>query len=188
MNEEEIIKRVLQGEKALFEILVKKYFNRAYAKAFSLLLNREDAEDIAQESFISAYVSLATLRDHRKFAQWVSGIVNRKSIYFLRKKVKKNEFFEGIYQENATHTVQHSSENPEERDSADEKRRVVLHELSCLPVKYREVIYMRYFKGCTYQEIADFMGLTKSGVDTRIQRARSLFQQRLKKKGIADEM
>ena len=189
MNEEEIIRRILEGETELFEQLVKRYHRLAYARALGILLRHEDAEEITQESFISAYIALATLRDRGKFAHWLSGIVRRKAIYFLRKKGKKGEFIEGLTHEFATNLEEGQSDNgPENAHVAEERERIIVEELAKLPDKYREVIYMRFYKNFTYQEIADFLGLTKSGVDTRLQRARSMLEHRLKARGMSYEM
>ena len=50
--------------------------------------------------------------------------------------------------------------------------------------KYREVLYLRYFRNCSYQEIGDMLGMTKSGVDTRLQRARVKLEKRLRARGL----
>jgi RNA polymerase sigma factor (sigma-70 family) len=183
---EEIIARVLQGEKDLFEVLVAKYYNLAFVRAFNLLFSHEDAEEIAQESFIAAFMGLGTLREPAKFPHWLGGIVRRKAIYFLRKKVRKNEFLEGITVAHATSiTEEQSYDGPEQLHVDAERTQIIQDELAALPEKYREVIYMRYFQNCSYQEIGDFLGLTKSGVDTRLQRARAILEQKLKTKGLS---
>ena len=189
MDESELIGRILQGEKELYEALVKRYHDLAYARAYSVLFSRQDAEEIAQESLIAAYLALGTLRDRAKFGHWLSGIVRRKTVYFLRKKVKKSEIFEGLYENLATSLVEEQSyESPDAKQLALERQKIIAEEIASLPDKYREVIYMRYYRNCSYQEIGDFLGLTKSGVDTRLQRARAQLMRKLKARGISDEM
>jgi len=186
LSEEELIRRILSGEKELFRVLVERYYDMAYARAAALVLDREDAEEIAQESFITAYAFLGTLRDPSRFAAWLGGIVKRKAVYFLRKKVKKQEFFEGLKHEAATYTMEGGPADPEARGLEEERRRIIAEELAALEPKYREVLYMRYFKDASYKEIADFLGLTPSGVDSRLERARARLLKRLKKRGISE--
>ncbi|MFC1582608.1 RNA polymerase sigma factor, partial [Planctomycetota bacterium] len=136
--------------------------------------------------FIAAFMGLGTLREPGKFAHWLGGIVRRKTIYFLRKKVRKNRFLEGITAAHATNSTEGQSyDGPEEQHVDAERSRIIQEELAALPEKYREVVYMRYFRNCSYQEIGDFLGLTKSGVDTRLQRARAILAQKLKAKGVS---
>jgi len=162
----------------------------AYARALGLVLNREDAEEIVQDSFLTSYTCLDNLRDTSRFAAWLGGIIHRKSVYFLRKKIKKRENIEGIAPEDATLQVKeaHESQEPAEQEMLNERRKIIEQELAGLDRKYREVIYMRYYKGSSYREIADFLGITPSGVDSRLHRARAKLQDRLKKRGITYEL
>lgn len=190
MDEEDIITRVLNGEKELFNILVKRYYNMAYARALGLVLNREDAEEIVQDSFLTSYTCLDNLRNTSRFAAWLGGIVHRKSVYFLRKKIKKRENIEGITAEHATLQVKdaYKGRGPAQQEILNERAKIIEQELAGLDKKYREVIYMRYFRGSSYREIADFLGMTPSGVDSRLQRARAKLQERLRKRGITYEL
>jgi RNA polymerase sigma-70 factor (ECF subfamily) len=152
-------------------------------------MNYEDAEEVTQESFITGYISLRTLRDKSKFGHWIGGIVRRKSIYFLRKKVKKRENLECLRQDFATElTERQNVESPLESEIDEERRKSVLEAVLALPEKYREVIYMKYYRNLSYMEIGGFLGLTKSGVDTRLQRARTRLKAVLGQKGIHYEL
>lgn len=180
---------MLNGEKGLFKILVKKYYSMAYARAVSMVMHRQDAEGIVQDSFLTAYTCLDNLRDTARFSAWLGGIVRRKSIYFLRKKIKKQKNIEGIAPEHATLRVKDTgTDDPEMQEIRNERRKIIAEELENLDEKYREVLYMRYFEDASYREIAEFLGITPSGVDSRLRRAREGLQARLRKRGIDDEL
>ncbi len=189
IEEKQLISRILAGEKELFETLVEKYHDLAYVRAFALLLNREDAEETVQESFITAYMSLRTLRDRGKFGYWIGGIVRRKSIYFLRKKVKNRENLECLKEDFATQLVEKQKKDSSlETQIDDERSQILVKAVLSLPEKYREVVYMKYYRNLSYRDIGRFLGLTKSGVDTRLQRARARLKTLLEARGISYEL
>jgi RNA polymerase sigma-70 factor (ECF subfamily) len=186
VDEQEIIQRVLAGDKECFSLLVDKYYDLAFGRAFSILFSREDAEDVAQDSLLTAFISLKTLKDRRKFSYWLGGIVRRKSIYALRKKIRKREKSECFEHDFATQFAEKKSTGQGlEASIGQERTRAVAEAVAALPRKYREVIYMRYYRNFTYEQIGGFIGLTKSGVDTRLQRGRARLRKKLKAKGIS---
>lgn len=85
-TESEIIARVLRGERQHFAELVKRYQNFVFTIALRYAPIREDAEEIAQDSFVKAYKALKDFRGDSKFSTWLYTIVNSTSITFLRKK------------------------------------------------------------------------------------------------------
>src|SRR4051812_35422521 len=85
-TDSEIISRVLRGEDQLYSELVKRYQNFVFTIALKYTPLREDAEEIAQDSFVKAYRALKDFRGDSKFSTWLYSIVNSTSITFLRKK------------------------------------------------------------------------------------------------------
>src|SRR5215475_11727327 len=86
LTDTEIIKRILQGEQALFAQLVQKYQQYVFTLVLRFTDNREDAEEIAQDIFVKAYRSLADFRGESKFSTWLYTIATTTCITFLRKK------------------------------------------------------------------------------------------------------
>jgi RNA polymerase sigma factor (sigma-70 family) len=82
----EIIRRILQGEQALFAQLVDRYQQYVFTLVLRFTDNREDAEEISQDVFVKAYRSLADFRGESKFSTWLYTVVRTSCITFLRKK------------------------------------------------------------------------------------------------------
>ena len=185
MTDAELIGLVLAGAREHYAVLVGRYYDRICALAMSTLFSREDAEEAAQETFLAAYLSLNALRDPDRFAPWLAGIVRRKAIYALRKKIKSRKKVEGLASFKATVTPEEQIHaDPMDEQAGRERQAAITEELRDLAHKYREVLYLRYFRNCSYQEIGDVLGMTKSGVDTRLQRARVKLEKRLRARGI----
>jgi RNA polymerase sigma-70 factor (ECF subfamily) len=85
MSDEEIIRHCLQGEKIAFERIVEKYKGKAMALALNILGNWEDAEDICQETFAKAFLSLKSFDPQRDFQNWIYSILYNSSIDRIRK-------------------------------------------------------------------------------------------------------
>lgn len=82
----DLIAQVLQGKQQAFAVLVDRYRNMVFTVAYRLVNNREDAEELAQSTFVKAYRSLADYRGDAKFSTWLYTIVNSLGLSFLRKK------------------------------------------------------------------------------------------------------
>ena len=86
LTDNEIISRVLAGERELYSELVKRYQNFVFTVSLKYTPVREDAEEIAQDVFVKAFRYLGDFRGDSKFSTWLYSIVNSTSITFLRKK------------------------------------------------------------------------------------------------------
>jgi len=86
LTDTELIRKILQGEQALFAQLVERYQNYVFTLVLRFTDNREDAEEISQDIFVKAYRSLADFRGESKFSTWLYTIVRTSCITFLRKK------------------------------------------------------------------------------------------------------
>src|SRR5215471_2102665 len=85
-SDSEVLSRVLQGDQQAYAEIVKRYQSFVFTIALRYTPNREDAEEIAQDSFVKAYRSLADFRGDSKFSTWLYTIVRTSCITFLRKR------------------------------------------------------------------------------------------------------
>ncbi len=85
-QDEQIINRILNGEQSAFALLVERYQNYVFTLVLRFTDNREDAEEIAQDTFVKAYRSLADFRGDSKFSTWLFTITRTTCLSFLRKK------------------------------------------------------------------------------------------------------
>jgi len=81
-----LISRILEGDSGAYDILVRKYQGAVFGLAYHLVGNREDAEDLAQEAFLQAYLHLNQLKERDKFASWLRQITANLCRMWLRQK------------------------------------------------------------------------------------------------------
>ena len=160
------IERVLKGDTQYFSYFVDKYKDIVYSIAFKVLRNREDAEEMAQESFVKAFKSLHTFKGSAKFSTWLYRITYNSCISETRK--KKFKFV-------STDDVQVSDE-PEEMnlDGIPEENRAkyVKAALDKLPEDEYLLILLYYFEDKSIEEIGEIKRMSESNVKIKLFRAR----------------
>lgn len=185
-GDKELVERTRSGDRDAYRQLVEKYQQRAFAIAFEMLRNREDAEDVVQESFVKAYLSLADYRGDASFYTWLYRIVYNMTIDFKRKiarrggpalefdEVKSVEQGEGLLQE------LHRRDGPEEMAVRKEQAQHIQKVLSEISDEHRTVVVLREIDGMNYDQIAKVLGISKGTVMSRLHYARKRLQQGLK--------
>lgn len=160
------IERVLKGDTQYFSYFVDKYKDVVFSIALKVLRNREDAEEMAQESFVKAFKSLHTFKGEAKFSTWLYRITYNNCISEVRK--KKLKFV-------STDEVQISDE-PEEMDldgiPAENRAKYVKAALEKLPEDEYILILLYYFEDKSVDEISEITGLTASNAKVKLFRAR----------------
>lgn len=169
-NDEALITEVLKGNQEAFAILVDKYKSGLYRMLLGMGANHQDAQDLAQETFINAYQKLRDHESQSSFSAWLYAIaINR----FRSLKRRKTSGFAGssLVQE------KDHAPNPEEQYMRKEDELEMQKKLSKLPERYRIVLLLRYTNELTYEEICAITGMSMHQVKNRLFRAR----QKLKK-------
>lgn len=172
----EIIKSVLEGNKDMFSHLVDRYQQMIFGYAFHLCRNRATADDLTQETFITAYKSLDRLKEPGAFPGWMLGILKNK--------------YRNLARDNKIPTIPLSElgidlpdSGQQETFSQDDLDKIVKYVYS-LPEKYKEVILLKYVKDFSYKEIADILGIPVSTVTMRLIYGRKLLVEKAKKDGL----
>src|SRR4051812_11204519 len=93
-SDRELVERSRAGDRASFGLIIARYEHRVYAAGRSLLHHREDAIDVAQETFLQAYLSLGTLRDESLLAGWLCGIALTLGKAWLRRTLRRHRLWE----------------------------------------------------------------------------------------------
>lgn len=183
-SDSELVKKTLAGNTASFGTLVERYKNRVYNIAYRMLNNPEDAEDIAQEVFISAYKSLHNFDTQKRFEPWICRIANNLCIDFLRRRkyqsVSLNE--NGGYLDEEANVIQIPDKSPGPHKLAEntELKEIMERTISELPPKYRIALMLRYIEDFTYSEIADALDMSVETIKTHIHRGREMLKKRLR--------
>jgi RNA polymerase sigma-70 factor (ECF subfamily) len=166
LHERNLAVRARTGEPKAFDALVALYTGRIYTHLYRLLRNREEAEDITQETFLRAYRYIAGFDHTRSFRNWLYAIATNAGIDALR--VRKNRGNTIPFDE----LVENKRENTgEAKPTAELKDR--LHEaVNRLPARTASLVHLHYYEGMTIGECAGLLGMTESAAKVALHRAR----------------
>jgi RNA polymerase sigma-70 factor (ECF subfamily) len=155
VTDAECVTRVLAGESAAFETLVRRHARAAYAVAFALLRDADEAEDISQDAFVRAFDRLGQCRDPERFGRWLLRIVRNQS--FKRRAWLTVRRTAGVKLAAATP----APGTPEDALQRSELRRTLLAALGGLRANQRTVILLYDLEGYSHREIAERIGVSE---------------------------
>lgn len=179
-----IITHCRKGDSEAFQVLVERYQKRMLNMAYRVLDDYEDACDVVQESFISAYKALPRFRGDSTFSAWLAAIVMNHSRNRLKQ--KKTRARRESVSLNAPRDPDNDGsvfELPAENESAQERlekmelERRVQHCINTLSHDYREVVVLRDIQGLSYDEISTVLRLSDGTVKSRLFRARDALKE-----------
>lgn len=178
LEDETLVKRSLDGDNDAFTRLVGKYQNMVFCCAFSVLENFHDAEDIVQETFLKAYISLRQLSNAAKFRGWLYGIARNLSYNLRKRKSKQVVSSPDVLLEDMNRM---SLEKHRDEELSTELKDAI----ASISEKQRAPLLLS-LAGYSYQEISGFLGVRESTVRGRIARAKqslkSIFLNELEQK------
>jgi RNA polymerase sigma-70 factor (ECF subfamily) len=181
--EAELIASILGGNTDLFHDLVRPYERTVFAMAVGLLRNDQEAEDIAQETFLKALRSLHTWRAEAKFSTWLISIaLNEVRGRLRRAQAVPFEPLESTPSETrriAPELLRDWREVPSEALERREVWQLVQDAVTELPLIYREVFLLRDVEELSVNETAEALDITIASVKVRLHRARIMLQKRL---------
>jgi RNA polymerase sigma factor (sigma-70 family) len=160
------IEKVLEGQTGYFSFLVEKYQDIVFSIALKVLKNREDAEEMAQESFVKAYRSLHTYRSKAKFSTWLYRITYNTCISETRKRKNIIAYTDDIKINDEGEEMNFDGLSEENRE------KYVKAALEKLPHDEYTLILLYYFKDQSVEEISKVTGITISNTKVKLHRAR----------------
>lgn len=177
MGQEELLERARNGDDEAFSLLIENYEKYVYNVILRIVEEKEEAKDIAQETFIKAYMSIKTFRKDSSFRTWIYRIAVNTAMDYLRKKVRsKVNLVTAAEDELEIKSFQTAEEVIEQKLTVEMVRR----EISKLPVDYKIALILRDIEGMNYEEIASILKVNLGTVKSRIWRARNLLRERIK--------
>jgi RNA polymerase sigma-70 factor (ECF subfamily) len=181
--DEDVVKRVLAGETALYEILMRRYNQRLYRVARSILRNDVDAEDVMQEAYVRAYQHLNQFAVEAKFSTWLTKIAVYEALGRLRRQGRTENLDSVLDSDRHVMARMTSDTRDPERQAYDHELRVVLEgAVDSLPEIYRMVFVLRSVEGLSVAETAGCLDIGAEAVKTRLHRARSLLRKDLQER------
>ena len=175
-QEELLLEKSKAGDVEAFEKLIEIYQKKIFNLAYRMIGNFDDANDLAQETFIRVFRSIASFKGQSAFSTWIYRITTNVCLDELRKRKNKKEMSldAEIQLEDGEMKRQIMSDDPlpDEVAERDEIRSIVSGAIDSLPEDQRLVITLRDIQGLSYDEIADVLDCPSGTVKSRINRAR----------------
>jgi len=182
LDDNQLVKLIQAGEVDLFAAIIERYQGKLFAYLYRLIGNREEAEDLLQNVFIKAFENMQSYDAERKFSSWIYRIAHNEAVnYIKRKSLKKFISWEDI-----TSTKDKLASNSAE-DGADNLwlRKEAIGEIdeaiNRLPIKYKQVLILRYYSEKSYEEISEILQKPVNTVGTLINRAKKKMAEEMEK-------
>ena len=185
-TERELVSRARAGDTAAFEQLMLDNQDRVYTLCLRMTGDREDALDLAQETFLNAWRGLSSFQGNSSFSTWVYRLASNACIDFLRKRKRRQQGESPHSLDDEEAPLPEPADprgSPEEELERRELRRAVERGLQALPDHHRQVLVMRELSGMSYQEIGAVLDLDLGTVKSRIARARLALKKFLVQEG-----
>ena len=173
-----IIRECVNGRVEKYALLVEKYKVMAFTVAYRMLGDTDTANDMAQESFVSAYVGLRDFKYNAKFSSWLYSIVLNKCRDHLRDRK------EAVPVDDLAEYLPAKGPDPEQAASSQQTRDAVQKALDLLPEQYREVIILKHLEELGYEEIAEILGEKVIALKVRAHRGREMLKEHLENMGV----
>jgi len=179
LSEEEIIHKIVAGETHLFEILIRRHNAPLYKVARCYGFNHQDAEDLMQETYITAYTQLYRFENRSLFKTWITKILIHKCLYKLKYGSYKHEHANSTFITENTEPMLSVNKKTETEKTVlrREFSNLLEHALDALPLPYKTVFILRAVEGFSVAETADLLVITPVNVKVRFNRAKALLQQ-----------
>jgi len=167
--DQELVARAKKGDEAAFRVLVEKYQRKAFAVAFGIVRDHDDAHDVCQEAFLRAWRSLPTFDGEAQFFTWLYRILHNLAI----DEVRRRRFQMVSLGETPLPLADNSVLGDPEGNLSRRKLAANLDAgLAALSPVQRSVLMLRELEGLSYQEIADAVGCSIGTVMSRLFHAR----------------
>ena len=180
LSDEEVVVRVLAGETAMFEIVMRRHNQRLYRVARAILRNDGEAEDVIQDAYVRAYEHLAQFAGKAKFSTWLTRIAVHEALA-RQHRGYRFQALEPMSEGNGDPMDGLASlePNPEQQASNSELRSLLEEAVERLPDAYRVIFMLRDVEEVSTTDTANILEITEENVKVRLHRARALLREGL---------
>ena len=168
--ENDLIKRCRDRDPRAMEQIVKRYQKQVYNTAYGIVGNREDAQDITQDVFLTVWNKISQFKQKSKFSTWIYQIAKNQSLNLKSKKKRRKTDATEIDDTQAWVPVEENT--PETKVLANEQKKLLLEALDSLKEKHRIILVLREMESLSYDDIAQVLGCSVGRVKSRLHEAR----------------
>jgi RNA polymerase sigma-70 factor (ECF subfamily) len=163
------------GDQDAFATLVQRHQRRVFNLVFRMLQQYEEANEVTQDAFFSAWQGLPSFRGDARFSTWLYRIAYNCALKQLEHRKRDNAIQVAIQAE----TVENDDEYIDAEIEAHDRQATIHEHLLNLPAKYRVVLILRHLQEMTYEEMAEILTMPIGTIKTHLFRARNLLKERL---------
>ncbi len=186
-TEAEIISRIIAGEKALYEIIVRRFNPYLYKIGRSYNYNHEDTQDLMQDTFIDSYKNLLQFEGRANFKTWIIRIMMNNCYRKREKSSFKNEIMQDV-NEHATPMFTNRNNDTDKIIQNRELGHIIENALEKIPFDYRMVFSLRELNGLNVAETAEMLNISEANVKVRLNRAKTMLRSEIESTYSASEL
>ncbi|HTM27562.1 MAG TPA: RNA polymerase sigma factor [Vicinamibacterales bacterium] len=179
LDDEDIAARVLEGQTALFEVLMRRHNERIYRAARAILRDEDEAEDVMQQAYVNAYANLRQFDRRARFSTWLTRIAVNEALARVRRRGRYEALDENVLPAQETPMKTQRPSDPERQAFTKELGSLLEAAVDTLPDGNREVFVLRDIEGLSTTETAECLGVSDDVVKTRLSRARAALRRDL---------
>jgi len=182
ISESEIVKRILSGEKELYEILIRRNNQKLFRVIRSYILDNAEVEDIMQNTYLKAFEKLYQFKQGSTFATWLIRIGINEALARLREKNRILNLSISATENSSNAILEipgNDQLNPEKRIIMNEAKQLLESAIDSLDVDYRTVYMMREVEEMTMAEISECLNISLSNAKVRFHRAKNMLKEKL---------
>ena len=179
MTDEEVVERVRGGDTALFEVLMRRYNQRIYRTARSILRDNAEAEDVTQDAYVRSYLHLDQFDGRAKFSTWLTRIAVHEALARLRKRQRLVEIDAASESMEEGMNLESKEPSPEQEVLTQTWKAVLEAAIDRLPQVYRSVFMLREVEQMDTAETALCLDISEGAVKVRLHRARVLLRKEI---------
>jgi len=177
-NDLRLVGKALEGEQKAYAELMSRYRDAIYFMLLKMVNNRDDANDLAIETFAKAFQNLEKYKPDYAFSTWLFKIATNNCIDHIRKKKLKTFSIDQVTGEDGEGSrpweVAGNSPTPEESLIRKQKSTLLRDVVDKLPLRYRKLVLLRYFEELSYEEISEQLDIPLGTVKAQLFRAHNL--------------
>ncbi|MEN2284328.1 RNA polymerase sigma factor [Algoriphagus sp. SE2] len=179
------IKEITQGSETALKKLYDSYSTKVFNTVLSYTKNREDAEELLQDIFVTIYNSASTFRKDASVSTWIYRIAVNKSLDFLRKKNSQKRFglFTSLYKKDSGELAIEQTDfiHPGIKMEQKEDARLLFQVIDTIPENQRTIFILTQIEGLGQKEVAEIMQISRKAVESLLKRAKNNLKKELEK-------
>jgi RNA polymerase sigma-70 factor (ECF subfamily) len=162
-SDETLVKQALKGKKSAWITLVKRYEKNLYNYAYRMVSNSDDAMDLMQDIFMAVFRNLSSFRGDSPFKGWLFKIAHYRCIEYYRRK-KPTQSLDDVPEQ----VDDSAAVCPESQVHSGQQAEALQHAMNALSVNQKLVVELKFFQHCTFEDIANQLGISTNTAKSRL--------------------